>query len=77
VARARAAQLAAQTQAAAMDAKASEIQEQWKTIWRAIGDLSRQQTQLKNEFDGMRQAAASTTPAVPGQRNYPDLPLAV
>ena len=77
VARARAAQFAAQTQLAAVSAKAPDHQEQSKKIWRAIGDLSRQQTQLKNEFDGMRRAAASTTPAVPSQRNYPDLPLAV
>jgi hypothetical protein len=76
VARARAAQLAAQTQAAAMDARPSEPQEQWREIWRTLGDLSRQQTNLKNEFDSMRRVAFNTPPVAPSQRDYGDLPLA-
>jgi hypothetical protein len=77
LARARAAQLALQTQAAALDAKPSEQQAQWKAIWRTVGDLTRQQTNLKNEVDSMRRAAGNTPPAEPSQRGYDDLPLAV
>ncbi len=77
VARAHAAQLAAQTQAAALDAKPSKQQEQqWKTIWRTVGDLTRQQTNLKNELDAMRRAVANTPSTLPSRRDYGDLPRA-
>ena len=75
--RARAAQITAQMQAAALDAKASDQQEQLNQIWRSVGELTRQQTQLKNEFAAMRQAAPGTTPIVPSTRKYDELPLAV
>lgn len=74
--RARAVQIAAQTQAAALDAKASDQQEQLNQIWRSVGELARQQTQLKNEFTSMRQAAPGIAPTVPGPRKYDELPLA-
>jgi hypothetical protein len=74
--RARAAQITAQTQAAALNAKASDEQEQLNKIWRAVGDLTRQHTQLKNEFAAVHQAAPGFTPTVPSHSKYDDLPLA-
>jgi hypothetical protein len=77
VSSARAAQITAQTQAAALDAKASDQQEQLNQIWRSVGELTHQQTQLKNEFTAKQQAAAGTLPNMPSPRKYDELPLAV